>query len=66
MYDADGNKMQEYYGYDEMAISDDINKGKKLSGKLYYDVPKGTSYELIYTPTFSLDNKEIKFNITVK
>lgn len=66
LYDAEGNQLEQYFGYDEMAISGDINKGKKLSGKLYFDVPESASYELIYVPTFSMDNKEIKWNITAK
>jgi hypothetical protein len=63
LYDANGNKLEEYYGYDDLAISGDVNKGKKLAGKLYYDVPQAEKYELIYTPSFTLDSKEIKFEI---
>jgi Domain of unknown function (DUF4352) len=63
LYDTNGNKLGEYFGYDELAISGDLNKGKKLAGKLYYDVPQAEKYELIYTPSFSLDGKEIKFEI---
>ncbi|QQZ10029.1 DUF4352 domain-containing protein [Heyndrickxia vini] len=66
LYDKDGNQLEEYYGYDDIAISGDVNKGKKLTGKLYYDVPKADSYELIYKPSFTLDSKEIKFKIDVK
>lgn len=61
-----GNQLKEYFGYDELSISGVVNKGKKLDGKLYFDIPKAKSYELIYKPSFSLDNKEIKFNIEVK
>lgn len=64
LYDKEGNQLQPYYGYNEMAISGDVNKGKKLAGKLYFDVPEQGSYELIYTPFFSFDNAEIKFEVT--
>lgn len=64
IYDAEGNKMSDYYGYDDMAISDTINKGKKLQGKLYYDVTEQGSYEVIYTPMFSMDNTEVTFEVT--
>jgi hypothetical protein len=64
LYDKEGNQLPEYYGYDELAISGDINKGKKLNGKLYFDVPEADSYELVYKPSFTLDNKEIKWTIT--
>lgn len=63
LYDKEGNSLEQYYGYDELAISGDINKGKKLTGKLYFDVPALEAYELIYTPTFSAEGTEIKFNI---
>lgn len=64
LYDAEGNKMEDYYGYDQMAISDTINKGKKLQGKLYFDVAEQESYEVIYTPSFSFDSTEVKFEVT--
>lgn len=63
IYDVEGNKHDFYYSYDESMISGDINKGKKLTGKLYFDVPEAQEYELIYSPTFSWDDIEIKFNI---
>ncbi|TCP19947.1 uncharacterized protein DUF4352 [Scopulibacillus darangshiensis] len=66
LYDKDGNKLKDYFGYDEMAVSGELNKGKQLTGKLYFDVPQANSYELVYTPAFSLDSKEIKWNIEVK
>ncbi|MGE6629652.1 DUF4352 domain-containing protein [Bacillus sp. NPDC077027] len=66
LYDNDGNKLDSYYGYSEMAISGDLNKGKKLSGHLFFDVPKNKSYEMIYQPSFSFDDKEIKYNIIPK
>jgi hypothetical protein len=65
VYDKDGNKAGDYYGYDQLAISDNVNAGKQLQGKLYFDVPEQESYELIYTPSFSFDGKEVKFNIDV-
>ncbi|MDT0150029.1 DUF4352 domain-containing protein [Priestia aryabhattai] len=63
VYDENGVKVEDYYGYDQMAISDNINKGRQLNGKLYYDVPEQGSYELVYTPSFSWDGKEVKWNI---
>lgn len=67
LYDSEGNTLAQYYGYDEMAIADSMNSGKKLSGKLFFDVPEGTQYELIYTPVFSFNGDEdLVFNITVQ
>lgn len=66
LYDAEGNQLDQYFGYMDMPISGDINKGKKLAGKLYFDVPESASYELIYKPSFSFDNKEVKWNIVAQ
>jgi hypothetical protein len=66
IYDNEGNKMEDYYGYDEMALSDNVNSGKQLQGKLYFDVKDQATYELIYTPSFTMDSKEIIFEITVQ
>jgi hypothetical protein len=63
IYDKEGNKLEDYFGYDELPLSNDINAGKQLQGKLFYDVPPQDSYELIYAPSFSFDNKEVKFEI---
>ena len=62
--DAEGNMSEDYFGYDDLAISGDINSGKKLSGKLYYDVSESDHYELQYEPSFSWD--EIKINWEIK
>ncbi|MCM3155565.1 DUF4352 domain-containing protein [Priestia megaterium] len=64
LYDKDGNKVEQYFGYDDMAISGDVNKGRKMSGKLYFDVPEQDSYEIVYTPSFSFDSTEVKFEAT--
>lgn len=64
LYDKNGKKLKEYFGYDEMAISDTVNKGKELDGKLFYEAPEADKYELIYTPSFSFNgDTELKFNI---
>ncbi|WP_044639712.1 DUF4352 domain-containing protein [Risungbinella massiliensis] len=63
LYDKDGNKMEPYFSYDEMAITGQVNAGKKLNGKLYYDVKEGEKFELVYVPMLSMDQKEIKFEI---
>jgi Domain of unknown function (DUF4352) len=64
LYDKDGNKVEQYFGYDDMAISGEVNKGRKMSGKLFFDVPEQDSYEIVYTPSFSFDSTEIKFDVT--
>ena len=53
-------QVDSYFG-DDMAISGDLNKGKTLKGKLFYDAPKGQSLELIYKPSFSWNDNEVVF-----
>lgn len=60
-----GEKPQEEYYGKKAPISGDINKDKKLSGILKYDVAKSGTYKLIYTPSFSSNQKEIKWTIDV-
>ena len=57
-------KVESYYGSDEMAISDDLNKGKTLKGKIFFDAPKGQNLELIYKPSFSWSDNEVVFKGT--
>ncbi len=67
LYDTEGNTLGAYYSYDESPISNAFNSGKKLTGKLFFDVTEGTEYELIYTPTFAFDGEtEIVFKIEVQ
>lgn len=63
LYDKDGNKLEPYFGYEELAISGNVNGGKKQNGKLYFDVKEGEKFELVYVPVASLDQKEVKFEI---
>jgi Domain of unknown function (DUF4352) len=66
LYDKDGNQMESYYGYDDTTLDGDLNKGKKLTGKVFFDIRKGETYELIYTPAFSWDSVEVKYSIPTK
>ncbi|MGO1372364.1 MAG: DUF4352 domain-containing protein [Senegalia sp. (in: firmicutes)] len=66
IYDNEGNKQDDYYSYDEMAFSEQINSGKQAQGKIYFDVVEQDSYEMIYTPSFSWDNEEYVFEIVPK
>jgi hypothetical protein len=61
VYDMEGNSFQPYFGMDESTISADLNKGKKASGKAFFDVSEADKYEVIYT-TFL--GTEVKFEVT--
>lgn len=66
IYDDTDNGLDQYYGYDTMPIADTVNKGKKVSGEIYFDVTESTTYQLIYTPIMSFDgDTDIVFNLEV-
>ena len=62
LYDPSGRKLEQYFGVDDLSFSGEVNQGKSVQGKIYYDVPKVDSFELVYKPNF-LTNQEIKFDI---
>src|SRR5690606_552378 len=62
LYDPTGQKLEQYFGVDDLPFSGEVNRGKSVQGHIFYDVPEATSYELIYKPNF-LTNQEIKFDI---
>ncbi|MFK3936597.1 DUF4352 domain-containing protein [Alkalihalobacillus sp. NPDC078783] len=56
--DENGSVMDQYYSYDEMAISEDIPKGKNKAGKLYFDVAESSEFELQFEDTWTWDETE--------
>lgn len=60
LYDKEDNHFDSYYSYEESPISADLNKGKKATGKLFFDVTDEDEYELIFTTWL---DTEIKFDI---
>ncbi|GEK30294.1 hypothetical protein KZO01_06030 [Kurthia zopfii] len=65
LYKGD-DQAESYFGSGDKTLMGDLNKGKKTTGVVEFDVAGPGTYELIYTPSFSLDNKEVKWNIKVK
>jgi hypothetical protein len=60
----DGTQYDKYFGGDNVFINENVNAGKKITGVVYFDVPEAETYEIIYTPNFSLDNKTISFEVS--
>jgi Domain of unknown function (DUF4352) len=60
----DGTQYDQYFGGDNVFINENVNAGKKITGVVYFDVPEAETYEIIYTPNFSLDNKTISFEVS--
>lgn len=63
LYDSEGNSLEQYFGIDGMDVSGDVDKGRKITGTITYDVPEATNYELIYKPTFSWKDTKVTFDI---
>lgn len=57
---------EDYFGYDQFALSAKLNKGKQTTGKLYFDVKDSDTYELIYAPFSAFDDQEVKWEIKVR
>lgn len=60
---TDGTQHGEYFGMDDGFMNENIDPGKKIAGKIYFDVPEDKQYEIIYSPTFTLENKSITFEV---
>jgi Domain of unknown function (DUF4352) len=60
IYDSKGNSYQNYFGYTESPLYAELNKGKRVTGKVFFDVAQDSKYEVIYT-TFL--GTEVKFEI---
>ncbi|SHF36424.1 protein of unknown function [Seinonella peptonophila] len=66
LYDTSGGKLEPYFsGQDISQFGGEVNQGKKVTGKLRFDVPNVKTFELIYKPNF-LTSQEIKFDIQPK
>lgn len=57
---VDGSKASEMYVSGVDFIVDGINSGKTVEGDMAFDVKKGSTFELIYTPNF-LTAQEVTF-----
>lgn len=62
--DADGNMYEQYFGFDDTVFTSEIKKGKQFTGKVAFDVPESSKYEIYYEPSFSWDSGEIVFEVT--
>lgn len=64
LYSKDGVGVEEYYSYDENAISTSINQDREVHGKLYYAAEKADEYELIFTPSYSATQQSVHYKLT--
>lgn len=54
---VDGTKVEEAYISDIGFIVDQINTGKTAEGDIAFDLKKGSTFELIYTPNFIMEQQ---------
>lgn len=59
----DGTQHEDYFGFDDGFMNENIASGKKITGKLYFDVPKDEKYEIVYKPTFTLSDDKATFEV---
>lgn len=59
LYDKNGEQIESNYMGDDYGLQGDLNGGRTLKGKLYFDTKPGQSLELVYSPTFSWDDVEV-------
>lgn len=64
LYSKDGVGVEEYYSYDENAISSSINQDREIHGKLFYAAEKADEYELIFTPSYSSTQQSVHYKLT--
>jgi hypothetical protein len=56
LYDREGDELSSYIGYDDVLI-EVVEKGKTVKGKVYFEAPVQTNYDMTYTP-FTLEDLE--------
>lgn len=50
---VDGELMEQSFLDSDFGIQGDVNAGRSLKGKVYFDAPAGGDIELLYEPSFS-------------
>lgn len=58
---VDGELMESTTYGSDIGLSGDVNAGRSIKGKLYFDAPAEGAIELIYEPSFSWNNLQITF-----
>lgn len=64
--DANGTQFETYFGGDSPFINENIAAGNQIQGKMRYDVAQSEKYTGTYKPSFSLDNKTVKYEFTAQ
>ncbi|WP_144597396.1 MULTISPECIES: DUF4352 domain-containing protein [Bacillus] len=62
--DANGNQFKEYFGGGDTFINENIAPGNQITNKMLFDVPEGDKFVGTFKPTFTFDEKSVKFEFT--
>lgn len=63
--DAQGNQFKEYFGGENTFVTENIAPGNQITNKMLYDVPEGDKFFGTFKPTFTFDEKSVKFEFDV-
>lgn len=59
LYDKNGEQIESTFLGDDYGLQGDVNAGRTIKGKLYFDAKPGQSLELVYSPTFAWTDVEV-------
>lgn len=59
LYDKNGEQIESTFLGDDYGLQGDVNAGRTIKGKLYFDAKAGQALELVYSPTFSWTDVEV-------
>jgi hypothetical protein len=63
--DANGNQFKEYFGGGDTFVNENIAPGNQITNKMLFDVPEGDKFTGTFKPTFTFDEKSVKFEFEV-
>ncbi|HDR3493906.1 DUF4352 domain-containing protein [Bacillus wiedmannii] len=63
--DAEGNQFKEYFGGGDSFVNENIAPGNQITNKMTFDVPEGDKFVGTFKPTFTFDEKSVKFEFDV-
>ncbi|MDI6679454.1 DUF4352 domain-containing protein [Bacillus wiedmannii] len=63
--DAEGNQFKEYFGGGDTFVNENIAPGNQITNKMTFDVPEGAKFTGTFKPTFTFDEKSVKFEFDV-
>ncbi len=63
--DVEGNQFKEYFDGGDTFVNENIAPGNQITNKMTFDVPEGDKFVCTFKPTFTFDEKSVKFEFDV-